>query len=162
MSVITPQIYNAFEETSNVKYLRLQFWLNSLTLCLWRTLFELYKKFSLILLNSWGKFDIPSSKTKFRYSLFSDHPSGCVDGTTDALAGYEEIQACKGKWIGHVKRGKSFFLSSRNRHSVWLKIKQVTTHWRRASKHTGLYCTERNRKLYIVLILLIGRHFLTF
>ena len=37
--------------------------------------------------------------------LLIEHPSGCSDGTSDGLAGYEEIQACKGKWIGHVKRG---------------------------------------------------------
>ena len=36
---------------------------------------------------------------------FSDHPSGCADGITDALADFETIQGCKGKWTGHVKRG---------------------------------------------------------
>ena len=41
--------------------------------------------------------------------LLVDHASGCADGTTDGLAGYEEIQACKGKWIGHVKRGEFHF-----------------------------------------------------
>ena len=46
--------------------------------------------------------------------MFLDHSSGCADGATDGLAGYEEIQACKGKWIGHVKRGKSLFLLTTN------------------------------------------------
>ena len=41
----------------------------------------------------------------FCFSSHLEHPSGCSDGTSDGLAGYEEIQACKGKWIGHVKRG---------------------------------------------------------
>ena len=42
---------------------------------------------------------------QFAFLSHLEHPSGCSDGTSDGLAGYEEIQACKGKWIGHVKRG---------------------------------------------------------
>ena len=41
----------------------------------------------------------------FVFTPHLEHPSGCSDGTSDGLAGYEEIQACKGKWISHVKRG---------------------------------------------------------
>lgn len=36
-----------------------------------------------------------------------EHPSGCADGNTEGLADYEEIQACQGRWKGHVRRAKS-------------------------------------------------------
>ena len=38
--------------------------------------------------------------------VIADYPSGCADGTTDALHNYENIHACKGRWQGHVKRGR--------------------------------------------------------
>ena len=37
----------------------------------------------------------------------SEHPSGCADGKTDGLADYEEVQACSGRWQGHVKRART-------------------------------------------------------
>ena len=42
-----------------------------------------------------------------RCRVSSEHPSGCADGKTDGLADYEEVQACTGRWMGHVKRAKT-------------------------------------------------------
>ena len=36
--------------------------------------------------------------------VWSEHSSGCADGKTDGLWNYEEVQACGGRWQGHVKR----------------------------------------------------------
>lgn len=38
--------------------------------------------------------------------IVRDHKSGCASGRTDDLYDYEEIQACKGHWEGHIKRAK--------------------------------------------------------
>jgi len=37
----------------------------------------------------------------------ADHSSGCADGKTDGLADYEDVQACSGRWKGHVKRART-------------------------------------------------------
>lgn len=56
----------------------------------------------------------------------TEHPSGCADGTTEGLADYEEIQACQGRWQGHVKRAKSLCAAGWQvcspRHSSSLKL----------------------------------------
>ncbi|KAK2140340.1 hypothetical protein LSH36_1386g00004, partial [Paralvinella palmiformis] len=38
--------------------------------------------------------------------IVTDHKSGCKDRATDGLHQHEYIQACKGHWQGHVKRGR--------------------------------------------------------
>ena len=39
--------------------------------------------------------------------MSSEHSSGCADGKTDGLADYEAVQACSGRWKGHVKRART-------------------------------------------------------
>lgn len=33
--------------------------------------------------------------------------SGCRDGSTEGFADHKDVHACKGKWEGHVKKGRS-------------------------------------------------------
>jgi len=48
-----------------------------------------------------------SATTTCRCCVSSEHSSGCADGKTDGLADYEEVQACSGRWQGHVKRART-------------------------------------------------------
>ena len=45
--------------------------------------------------------------TAYRCRVSSEHSSGCADKRTDGLAQYEEVQACAGRWSGHVKRART-------------------------------------------------------
>ena len=36
----------------------------------------------------------------------AEYASGCADGVTDGLHNFEELHACRGAWLGHVKRAR--------------------------------------------------------
>jgi hypothetical protein len=59
--------------------------------------------------------------------IVTEYPSGCADGTTDGLYDYEEVQACRGRWSGHVRRAAKSLCAPgwqvcSPRHSIYLKM----------------------------------------